>query len=86
MKRVFDPVEAIFELVDYIYSEYERLPSVIVVSPNTHRRLLEMGLPDCKVESVMKEGIPAAVVSTPWGVMQLVIDELLEDTRVEVDG
>ncbi|GEM_PF-1391505 len=86
MKRVFDPIEAIFELIDYFYNEYGRAPAAVVVSRNTHRRLLEISPPDCKVDCIVNEFAPIAIVSTPWGEIQLIIDELLEDTRVEVDG
>ncbi len=86
MKKVFDPVEAIFEMIDSFYSESGRVPAAIVVSRNTHRRLLEISPADCKVGSVMNGVAPIAIVSTPWGDIQLIIDELLEDTRVEVDG
>jgi len=84
MKRVFDPVEAIFDMIDEFYSESGRVPSAIVVSRNTHRRLLEINPPDCMIKSVKNEIAPIAVISTPWGEIQLIIDEILEDTRVEV--
>lgn len=86
MKRTFDPVEAIFEMIDTFYGESGRIPAAIVVSRNTYRRLLEIGPADCKVGSVMHGVSPITVISTPWGDIQLIIDELLEDTRVEVDG
>jgi len=86
MKKVFDPVEAIFETIEVFFSEYRRMPAALVVSRNTHRRLLEISPADCKVGNVMNGILPVSVVSTPWGHIKLIIDELLEDTRVEVDG
>jgi len=86
MKRMFDPLEAIFELIDYVYSESGRVPAAVIVSRNSYRRLLEIIPHDCKVRKVKNSDIPVAVISTPWGDLQLIIDELLEDTRVEVDG
>lgn len=85
MKRIFDPVEAIFEMIDSYYSESGRTPAAIVVSRNTYRRLLEIRPDDCKVGSILNGIAPITVVSTPWGDIQLIIDELLEDTRIEVD-
>jgi hypothetical protein len=86
MRKVFDPVEAIFEMIDSFYLERGRAPAAIVISRNTYRRLLEIEPAECKVGSVMNGVAFITVISTPWGKIQLIIDELLEDTRVEVDG
>ncbi len=86
MKKIFDPVEAILEMIDLFYGESGRAPAAIVVSRNTYRRLLEIDPAEFKVRCVPKGVTTIPLISTPWGDMQLIIDEILEDTRVEVDG
>ncbi len=86
MKKVFDPIEAILEMINLFYGESGRAPAAIVVSRNTYRRLLEINPAECQV-GCMRQGVATiSIISTPWGDIKLIIDEMLEDTRVEVDG
>ncbi len=86
MKKIFDPVEAIYDMIESFYFESGRTPSGIVVSPNTYRRLLEIRSDECKIGNLIIGCAPIMVFSTPWGDIHLIIDELMEDTRVDVEG
>lgn len=86
MKEVFDPVETIYEMISSFVSETGRVPSAVVVSRNTYRRLLEIGSSDCKIGNVHNGSEYTTVIATPWGRVGLIIDEILEDTRIEVAG
>ena len=73
MKPVFDLVGTIYEEIAWFLTNTGRAPLQIVVSPASYRRLLEL-----------REEAPQ-LAPTLW-TLDIVIDEVLPDTEVEVAG
>jgi hypothetical protein len=85
MKEIFDPVEAIFELIEAFYFESGQVPTAVVLSPHTYRRLLEIRSDEFTIGNLVIGCAPITIIATPWGDIQVVLDELMEDTRVGIE-
>jgi hypothetical protein len=73
MRPVFDLLETIVQHVAGFLEEYGYQPTLLLVSPASYRRLLELHAVE-----------PMAL--TPIAGMRVVIDEVLPDTDVELAG
>jgi hypothetical protein len=85
MKEIFDPVEAIFEMIEAFYFKSGQVPTAIVLSPNTYRRLLEIRSDEYKIGNLVIGCAPITILATPRGNIQVVLDELMEDTRIGIE-
>jgi len=73
MRPAFDIIETIYErIVDFLFAT-GRTPSQVVLSPASYRRLLEI-----------RRDAPGCLVSLTT--VEIVIDEVLPDTEVQVAG
>jgi len=85
MRKIFDPLEAIYDRLESFYFKAGRMPNAIVLSPNTYRRLLEICLKELRYEEFIPGYAQVVLFQTPWGAIQIVIDELLGDMQVSVE-
>lgn len=85
MRRIFDPLEAIYDRLESFYFKSGRMPTAIVLSPNTYRRVLEICAKELKFEEFIPGYAQVVLFQTPWGAIQIVIDELLGDMQVSVE-
>ena len=84
MKNVFDILEAIEEKVAEFLDRCGRIPAAIILSPGSYRRLVEMRSMDITVGNLIIGCVPLKEVDTSAGKVNVVIDEMLSDSYVEV--
>jgi hypothetical protein len=85
MRKIFDPVEAIFDKIESFYFDTGRAPEGILLSPKTYRRLVEIRSDESRVDGLVIGCAPIQFFPTPWGDIRLQIDEMLEDTLIEIE-
>lgn len=84
MKKIFDVVEAINERIRKYVSCAGTSPTSILLSPSSYRRLLEINSVNQEIGSLLIGCIPLRSITTAWGSIQVIIDEMLGDTDVEI--
>lgn len=84
MKQVFDLIEIINDAVVEYFHRTGCLPRSVAVSRGSYRRLLEICSTDENFGNLIIGCKPLKEIETPLGKVQLVIDEMLDDTVVEI--
>jgi hypothetical protein len=84
MKQIFDVVEAIHGEVARCFDENGLVPASVAVSPSSYRRLLEITSLEGKIGNLVIGCRPLREMETPFGRVNIVIDEIISDTEVEV--
>ena len=83
MKEVFDLIEAINETAMQYREQTGRVPTTIAVSPGSYRRLLEIKAWEQRIGNLVIGCTPLRELETPFGKVNIVIDETSADTAVE---
>ncbi len=84
MNKVFDVLEAINERIRKYVSCAGSSPTSVQLSPSSYRRLLEINSVDQEIGDLLIGCIPLRSITTAWGSIRVVIDEMLGDTDVEI--
>jgi hypothetical protein len=84
MKQVFDIVEAIHGKVTNCLDEKGLMPASVAVSPCSYRRLIETRSLEGRIGNLIIGCSPLRKMETPFGKVNIVIDEMISDTEVEV--
>jgi hypothetical protein len=83
--RAFDLVEAINERIAEHEQRLGCRPRSVAVSPTAYRRLVEIKSSEDRIGNLIIGCAPIKEYATEDGVVDLVIDELLADTAVDVE-
>ncbi len=84
MKQVFDLIETIIETaMDYFERTVVR-PAMVAISRSSYRRLLEIRSSEESIGNLIIGCRPLEEIETPLGKPKVIIDEILEDTVVEI--
>ena len=84
MEQVHDIVEAINEKVKGYLQRTGLVPTSIAISPGSYRRLLEITAWEGRIGNLVVGCAPLSQIETPSGKVNVIIDELISDTQVEV--
>lgn len=84
MKNVFDIIEAVEEKVAEFLERCGRLPNGLALSPGSYRRLIEIRSTDFTLGNLIVGCLAMNRYEAEAGCVNIVIDELLPDTSVEV--
>jgi hypothetical protein len=83
MKQVFDLIETINETALQFREQTGYAPSSIAVSPRSYRRLLEIKAWEQRIGNLVIGCTPLREMETPFGKVNIVINETSSDTAVE---
>jgi hypothetical protein len=85
MKEVFDLIEAINETAMQFREQTGYAPAGIAVSPRSYRRLLEIIAWEQRIGNLVIGCTPVRELETPFGKVNIVIDEVSPDTAIEAE-
>ncbi|HWP82752.1 MAG TPA: hypothetical protein VNN76_08865 [Bacteroidota bacterium] len=84
MNNIFDLIEAIHESVRRHVEESGSVPTAIALSRAAYRRLLEIRSAGEETCGLIVGCTPLLSIPTAWGSIRLLIDEMLDDTMLEI--
>ena len=84
MKEVFDLIEAINETAMRYRDETGVNARTVAISPSSYRRLLEISAEEGKIGNLIIGCSAIQKIDTLAGTLDVVIDELVPDTSVEL--
>ena len=84
MEQVHDLIEAINEKVNGYLQRTGLMPTSIVISTGSYRRLLEIIAWEGRIGNLVIGCVPLTEIVTASGKVKVIIDELISDTEVEV--
>jgi hypothetical protein len=84
MEQVFDIIEAINEKSrEYFYARSQK-PVMLSVSPGSYRRLIEIRAAEGRIGNLIIGCSALEEVVTAVGKLKVVIDEMLQDTAIQI--
>ena len=84
MNQVFDIIDTIRNKVMEYLERTGVLPAAIAVSPGSYRSLIEIKAWEERIGNLVIGCRPLEEIETPLGKLKVIIDEILEDTVVEI--
>ncbi len=84
MKEVFDLIEAINDRVIQYRDQTGHIPTTLAISPGSYRRLLEIKSWEARIGNLIIGCAPLQQIETILGKVNIIIDEMLNDTAIEV--
>lgn len=84
MNRVFDVAGAINDRIRRYVASASTAPATIALSPASYRRLLECAATHPELGNLVIASLPILSLTTAWGRVRVLIDELLGDTEIDV--
>ncbi len=84
MKKVFDVIEAINDKVTRYHQQTGLVPSAISISPRFYRQLVEIKSWEQRIGNLVIGCVPIKEIETLVGKVQIILDEILSDTAVEI--
>jgi hypothetical protein len=85
-REVFDVIETIYAQAAVHYQDTGRVPLVVSLSRGSYRRLLEIRVDELTQAGQKTDWCDAIRrLVTPTGPIQVYIDELLNDTEIEIE-
>jgi hypothetical protein len=84
MKQIFDLIEAINDTAMAYFERTGQPPFSIAISPRSYRQLIEIKSSEERFDNLIIGCSAIRELETSVGNVRIIIDELLEDTSVEV--
>lgn len=84
-KEVFDLIETINETAMQFQEHRGCAPTSLAISPRSYRRLLEIIAWEQRIGNLVIGCTPVRKLETPFGKVNIVIDEMSSDTKIEAE-